>query len=355
MVNSVEDVKKTLNFRKAFITVLIGFSIVGILIYRDKNFTLHNLALIKNIDIKYLLFSVFLVVVRDLLYILRIRLLVRKEISFINCFIIIALWEFSSSITPSAVGGGFIAVLFFLHEGISIGRAIAYVMITATFDNYFFLLISPVGFLFSNFSSTTISGLYITSYILILVYSTIMTCSVFVKPEIFKYIVLKVTNIWFLKRYKPSAEKSANDMINSSKILKEYGLNFWILILFITLLTWISRYLVLNSVVQCFEHLSLAEHIEVFCRHLVLWVTMLISPTPGGSGIIEYIFNEFYHHILNDYSIIVIIIWRILTFYLYIFLGLLLLPGWIRTFKRKKLAMDNDSDIKNITCAGKGS
>ena len=144
-------------------------------------------------------------------------------------------------------------------------------------------------------------------------------------------------------------------MINSSKILKEYGLNFWILILFITLLTWISRYLVLNSVVQCFEPLSLTEHIEVFCRHLVLWVTMLISPTPGGSGIIEYIFNEFYHHILNDYSIIVIIIWRILTFYLYIFLGLLLLPGWIRTFKRKKLAMDNDSDIKNITCAGKGS
>ena len=176
MGNNIEDVGKTLNFKRVLFTLLIGFSAVAILIYNDKNLTLSNLTLITSVDPKYLFFAILSIFVRDFFYVLRIRLLVRKEISYLNCFIIIALWEFSSALTPSAVGGGFVAVLLFLHEGISIGRAIAYVMITATFDNYFFLLVSPIGFLFSNLSSNAMSSLYLLSYFLILIYSTIMTC-----------------------------------------------------------------------------------------------------------------------------------------------------------------------------------
>lgn len=345
MSDSLGKIKGTLNFKRVFFTVLIGFLVVGFLIYNDESFTLNNLSLITNIDLKYLFISVLLIFIRDFLYVLRVRLLVRKEVSYFNCFIIIALWEFGSALTPSAVGGGFVAIFLFLHEGISLGRAIAYVMITSTFDNYFFLLISPFGFLFSNIDSNALSGLYLISYALIFIYSSIMTCSVFVKPEIFRHILMKITSIWFLKKYKGKALKSANDMVESSKILKEYGLKFWILILFITLLTWLSRYLVLNSLVACFKNVSLYDHVEILCRHLVLWVTMLISPTPGGAAIVEYIFNKFYNHILSEYTIIVIVIWRLLTFYLYIFLGFLILPTWMSTFKHKKITLDSDKDI----------
>ena len=73
---------------------------------------------------------------------------------------------------------------------------------------------------------------------------------------------------------------------------------------------------------------------------------MLVSPTPGGVGFVEYFFNDFYASTLKDYTIIVTMIWRLLTFYLYLFIGVIILPGWIKTFKNRKLKNKADnSDI----------
>ena len=174
-----------------------------------------------------------------------------------------------------------------------------------------------------------------------------MTCSVFIKPEIFRFIIVNVTRIKFLRRFREGGLKSAQEIVNSSKILKRYGLKFWCLILLITLAAWISRYLILNSLIAGFIDFPLSQHFEILCKHLVLWVTMLVSPTPGGVGFVEYFFNDFYASTLKDYTIIVTMIWRLLTFYLYIFIGVIILPGWIKTFKnRKKNNLDNN--IENV-------
>ena len=177
----------------------------------------------------------------------------------------------------------------------------------------------------------------------IFVYSTIMTCSVFIKPEIFRFIIVNVTRIKFLRRFRDGGLKSAQEIVNSSKILKRYGLKFWCLILLITLAAWISRYLILNSLIAGFIDFPLSQHFEILCKHLVLWVTMLVSPTPGGVGFVEYFFNDFYASTLKDYTIIVTMIWRLLTFYLYLFIGVIILPGWIKTFKNRKLKNKPDN------------
>lgn len=346
MNDEVKKAEDTLNVKSIFLPIVLGLISFFFLLVRDKNITLNNLLLIRNIKIEYLILSILLIFIRDFLYIVRIRLLVGKSISYLNCFIIIALWEFASAVTPSAVGGGFVAVLLFLHEGIPLGSAIAYVMVTATFDNYFFLLLSPVGYLFSGLQAFSISLIYFVSYVLIFVYSTIMTCSVFIKPEIFRFIIVNVTRIKFLRRFREGGLKSAQEIVNSSKILKRYGLKFWCLILLITLAAWISRYLILNSLIAGFIDFPLSQHFEILCKHLVLWVTMLVSPTPGGVGFVEYFFNDFYASTLKDYTIIVTMIWRLLTFYLYLFIGVIILPGWIKTFKNRKLKNKADnSDI----------
>ena len=316
MNDEVKKAEDTLNVKSIFLPIVLGLISFFFLLVRDKNITLNNLLLIRNIKIEYLILSILLIFIRDFLYIVRIRLLVGKSISYLNCFIIIALWEFASAVTPSAVGGGFVAVLLFLHEGIPLGSAIAYVMVTAT---------------------------YFVSYVLIFVYSTIMTCSVFIKPEIFRFIIVNVTRIKFLRRFREGGLKSAHEIVNSSKILKRYGLKFWCLILLITLAAWISRYLILNSLIAGFIDFPLSQHFEILCKHLVLWVTMLVSPTPGGVGLVEYFFNDFYASTLKDYTIIVTMIWRLLTFYLYLFIGVIILPGWIKTFKNRKLKNKPDN------------
>ena len=343
--NDDKKVFKTLNWKSILWPIIIGIAVVTFLISRDESFTKENLLLIKNVKPIGILGAILMIFLRDFLYVYRIRLLVNNEIPWFNCFVIIALWEFSSSVTPSVVGGGFIASFLFIHEGISFGRAIAYVMVTATFDNYFFLLVSPFSFISSGINSKITESIFILSYIFIFFYSTIMTITLFYKPQFFGYLMNKITSIWFMKKYKEGAIRNGNEMIVASKVLKQQGLSFWIYILFITLITWISRYIILNFLIEGFIDCSIEQHFNILCKHLIMWVTMLISPTPGGSGFIEYFFNDFYKDILKDYTIIISILWRIMTYYVYLILGIIILPNWFKSFKNKKKT--NNDNKKN--------
>ena len=58
----------------------------------------------------------------------------------------IMLWEFTSAITPSAIGGTSVAILYVHKEGISIGRSSAIVMATSLLDELYHHHVSPVTF-----------------------------------------------------------------------------------------------------------------------------------------------------------------------------------------------------------------
>jgi hypothetical protein len=64
---------------------------------------------------------------RDLGYMIRIRILTDKELTWRQAFRVIMLWEFTSAITPSTVGGTAMAVVFLNKEKISVGRSTAVV------------------------------------------------------------------------------------------------------------------------------------------------------------------------------------------------------------------------------------
>ena len=65
---------------------------------------------------------------------------------------------------------------------------------------------------------------------------------------------------------------------------------------------------------------------------LILWMVMVVSPTPGGSGISEYAFKEYYSDIFYSTSAIIFVtlVWRIISYYLYLVLGLIIIPNWIK-------------------------
>jgi len=67
---------------------------------------------------------------------------------------------------------------------------------------------------------------------------------------------------------------------------------------------------------------------------------LLISPTPGGAGIAEFVFSDF----LGDFipvglTAALALLWRIVSYYPYIFIGAIVLPNWIkRVFKHHEKA-----------------
>ena len=74
------------------------------------------------------------------------------------------------------------------------------------------------------------------------------------------------------------------------------------------------------------------DHLLIYARQLVMWVIMLISPTPGGVGIAELAFGKF----LNDFIPTALLfaalaaVWRLISYYPYLFIGAIILPRWIK-------------------------
>ena len=81
---------------------------------------------------------------RDIGYILRLMILTDGEFTFRKALRVIMLWEFTSAITPSAIGGTSVAILYVNKEGLSVGRSSAVVMATSFLDELYFILMFPL-------------------------------------------------------------------------------------------------------------------------------------------------------------------------------------------------------------------
>ena len=75
----------------------------------------------------------------------------------------------------------------------------------------------------------------------------------------------------------------------------------------------------------------------LYARLETMFVIMAFSPTPGGAGFAEIVFGGF----LSDYvpvgiSLIIAFMWRGLTYYAYLFAGVIIVPNWIRKLLNKR-------------------
>ena len=64
---------------------------------------------------------------------------------------------------------------------------------------------------------------------------------------------------------------------------------------------------------------------------------MLVSPTPGGSGFAEYAFHGFLGYLIPaGTGIAMAFIWRLISYYSYLIIGVFILPKWIKKHITKR-------------------
>jgi glycosyltransferase 2 family protein len=343
---------KTLNPNKIWLPVLIGLGIVFYLFYNDPDFSTGKLKLAFTASSIPIVLAILAILVRDIGYIYRIRTLTGKSLTWKNSIYVILLWEFASAVTPSVVGGTAVAVFILLKEGISLGKSLAYVMLTAILDNMFFVIAAPIIFLtvpgnvfpridgVEAYLGNSLDYLFYLSYSLIAIYTFIMSFALFVRPRAFKWILLKFTKIQFLRKYRVVANQHGNEIILASAQLKGKGNSYWFKIVMSTFFIWCARYVMLNCLIAAFAPTSFGENMMIFSRQIIMWVVMLISPTPGSSGTAEFFFMHFFNKFLGDFTFVTSILWRMLSYYPYLLIGVIVLPRWIRkVFFKKKSEM----------------
>jgi uncharacterized protein (TIRG00374 family) len=337
-----KKILKTLNPRKVWVPVVLGLGIVIYMFASDPNITADKLTMVVDASYIPIFLAILVFFSRFAGYIFRIKSITKNELTWTSSLYVIILWEFASAVTPSVVGGTAVAVFILWKEGIKPGKALGFVLLTAIFDNMFFVLAAPITLFLgmeyvfpaaaedSNLLENSMSVLFFVSYGLITLYTFIMAFALLINPRLFKWILIKITSVKFLRKWRYASYKRGNEMILASEQLKGMGKKFWIYLSLSTIFIWSSRYLLLNFLMDAYANISIGEHVVIFGKQIILWVVMLISPTPGSSGTAEYFFPMFFEENLGDYTLIVNLLWRLFTYYPYLLLGAIFLPRWIK-------------------------
>lgn len=291
-----------------------------------------------------LLAAIAFLCMRVLGYIMRLRILSEKKLNWRQCFDVIMLWEFASALTPSVVGGAGVAIFFLAREKISLGRSTAIIMITAMLDELFYVLVVPLAFIFTARDqifpeawqqkilgfNLTAEGVFWVGYGFIFLLVFIIVYAVFINPRGFKYLLLKIFNISFLKKWKYKVIQWGNDLQVASKEFRVKPFSFWLKAFGWTFFSWTSRFLLLNCLIMIV--VPNIDQLYVYTKQLGMWVIMLISPTPGSSGLAEVAFYNFFGDVVVPVALVgfLAILWRLLTYFPYLFAGVIILPNWLK-------------------------
>lgn len=275
---------------------------------------------------------------RDLGYIIRIRILTKKQLTWNQAFHVIMLWEFASALAPGVMSGATVAMFILNREKIALGRATAIVILTAFLDNLFYVIVIPLLFLFipanELFPSTgnaSMMTIFWTGFSIFTLLCLVLFSSIVLYPKLVFHILTFFTKIPFLKRFQKGAERTGNDVSETAVQMRHEPFSFWLKAFGATVFSWSSRFLVINFIMQAFLSLGFLQQVQIFSKQFVLWMFLRVSPTPGGSGVAEWAFGE----LLSEFSASIIllgtmaVLWRLISYFPYLIIGSIILPRWL--------------------------
>ncbi len=346
------EVLKDFNPKKVILPVLIGLGVVVLLLARNFDKATFEAITWSWGATFWIGIAFLLLAVRHYALMARIKILTGNRLSWGQTFQIISLWEFGSAATPSTVGGTAVAIFLMAKEHIKPGETISVILFTVFLDSLFFLISIPLVWLL--LGNTVLSPSFATEmattgywwlmpfllgYMAMVGYTLAIGYGLFVNPKSFKGILVNITRLPFLNRWAHSAEQTGNDMLVASKDIKTKGAYYWGVGVGTTLMSWTIRFLILNAIFMAFA--VSGSQLLLLGRQLIIYIIMVLSPTPGGSGIAEWVFGGFLYDFfpgelgldgvttISGLWVVVAFVWRLVSYYPYLFLGVIVLPLWI--------------------------
>lgn len=344
--NSALQAKKTFSLWKALLPIVIGLCVVGYMFWRDAKE--ENLAeVISGIQFSartWIFIGVAFLFTFGRVFGLswRFRTLTNRKLSWRNAFEVDLLCEFTSCVTPSAVGGSSLGMVFLNSKGIEFGRATTLMIATLFLDELFFvvscpivIMLTPAKEIFSSGGSAFSNGLQLTFWLVyagIFVWTLILFAGIIWRPQWIKGLLTRIFKLKLLRRWQHNAVTLGDNMVATSVELRNKPIRFWIEAFGGTALSWLSRYLVVNALFLAFLPQCDPWQWVVFVRQFVIWAVLMVSPTPGGSGLSEWLFSQFYGDIVPSAGMVLIlaVFWRIISYYIFLLIGVIIVPGWLR-------------------------
>jgi uncharacterized membrane protein YbhN (UPF0104 family) len=243
-------------------------------------------------------------------------------------------------------------MLYVHKEGLSLGRSTSVVLTISFLDELYFVVMFPLLLLFIGPKAIfTISGtncmahdfltFTVIGYSLKFLHTALVGYGLFINPQAMSWLLMKIFDFRPLRKWQHHAIDIGADIVKTSIDLKAKDRDFWFKNILASFFAWTSKYWVVNALFIAF--FTVNDHFLLFARQLFLWIAMLVSPTPGASGFYEAGFMRYLGDTLRSGSSVSVLglvalfalLWRLLTYYPYLFIGAYLLPRWISKHFKK--------------------
>ncbi len=352
-----QEVLKSIRVSKIILPILIGIVVVGYLLWQQFDSVAFSKINWNGHTLFWIAASIILLIIRHIAYATRLRILSGGAFSWKKCIELIFIWEFSSAVSPTSVGGTATALFVLAQEKLSAAKTTTLVIYTAILDTIFFVGTLPI--LLALFGPTVIrpnllswSNLdgwgyaFVGAYILMASYGTLFFYGLFINPNQLKRFLSWTTSFKLMKRFHKKAVKLGTDIVVASKEMRNEHWTFHITAFLATATAWSCRFLLLNCLIIAIVDQTPTDfntQASLYGRLETMFVIMAFSPTPGGAGFAEIVFGGF----LKDFvpqgiSLIIAFMWRGLTYYAYLIAGVVVVPNWVRNLiNRKKKGIGN--------------
>ncbi len=255
------------------------------------------------------------------------RLPFRKLLSlvFINLFF--------SNVTPMATGGGFAQIWFLQREGIPVGHATAATTMRTLLAVAFIFSLTPVALIaMPMFNGDWLRAdigwalaVFITGYLAFFTVVILRT----------RWLIAPLSRLlhclhrWHLisdRRHQRWQYKARREMLRFAQAFGEY----WsgnhravFLSMFFTAVFLLSLFSFPALLLFALDYS--VNYLTTIGLLLITTFIMYFSPTPGASGISEGVFGHFFRNLVSgSHLLLVTLVWRLLTIYLGMLIGLII-------------------------------
>ena len=347
-----QKVLKSIRLERIILPILIGLGVVGYLLWQQ--FDLEEFRKIPwtNVTLFWISMAVIILIIRHLAYAARLRILSDGEFSWKKCIELIFIWEFSSAVSPTSLGGSAVAFFVLAQEKLSTAKTATIVLYTVVLDTAFFIFTLLIQFLLfgtnmirpgkEGFADFDAWGYYfIFAYLFMAAYGYFFYYGLFKSPIQIKRFLVGMTRLRVLRRYRHKAIDLGNDMIGASREMKQRNWKFHLSAFLATATAWSGRFILLNCLIIALVAgipKDFITQFELFARLETMFVIIAFSPTPGGAGFVEILFSGF----LSDYvqnttnSTVISTMWRLMAYYAYLFVGAIIIPNWVRNILNER-------------------
>ncbi|MDX1419849.1 MAG: lysylphosphatidylglycerol synthase transmembrane domain-containing protein [Rubricoccaceae bacterium] len=268
---------------------------------------------------------------------LRLRYISHRVVTFRKGVRAQLAWDFMSAVTPSALGGAPLASFFVAKDNdITVGRSTAVMLFSMLLDQIWFAFSIPVILIATAFLDVFPPALgevgagTLTAYFLgMLVWVGFFAYATVIRPELLEKALVWIARWPWLRRFEDRVAEEMVRMKEQAEVLRGQPLRFFVTGALLASGVWLFRYLVVLFLAWSVTP-GLAWTSFLF-RTGALWLTVLAVPTPGGSGGMEGLFMLFLAPLLPaGFAGPILLVWRLLSYYLFIVLGLFVTSHAIR-------------------------